>query len=152
MGVRKFIYTGSLDAFTYLAVFVLSMLVPTIISWVLKQDLLLFLTMAINSFGLVREYVLLFQSKKVIKRFWIERLVGTTASLSIFIYSLSALLFIFQGVDCIAFKPGKIIFSILFAFPGVISALEGIIYITEDYKENVVTETTIVATATAVDV
>ena len=152
MKVTKFIYTGSLDAFTYLTVFVLSMLVPTIISWVLKQDLLLLLTMAINSFGLVREYVLLFRSKKVTKRFWIERLVGTIASFSIFTYSLSAMMFALQGVGYFIVEWAKIVFSILFSFPGVISALEGIIYITEDYKENVVSETTIVATATAVDV
>ena len=152
MRAKSFIFSGGVDAFTYLLVFILSMLIPSIISWVLSQDLLLLLTMAINSIGLIREYLLLYQFKKVTRGFWVERLVGVSISFLLFAYSISAMMFVLQDINPPLFRYLNVVFSILFCFPGVISAMEGIIYITNDYKENVVDEKTIVVKSTAIDV
>lgn len=149
--MKKFIYESGLDAFSYLIVFLLSIVCPTIISWIIDEVPLLLLTMFINSMGLSREYILLIKNKKVGKRYWIERLLGITISVLTMVYSVGALLFLVNDLGTGILQCLNIVFSVLFLCPGVISALEGILYIKKDYDENVV-RGIVVAEGTATDI
>jgi len=152
MDTKKFIYESSTDAFSYFVVFLLSLFLPTLICLIVDEAIPLLLTMAINSVGLIREFLLLAKFKKTAKRFWIERLIGTSLSAIILVYSVAAMLFLVNNINVWIIPPLNIIFSILFLFPGVLSMLEGIIYLKKDYDENVVESDLKIADSTATDV
>lgn len=152
MKIERFVYKSSVDAFTYLIVFVLSVIVPTIASLILDSAFLLVITILINAISLVREYALLIQYEKVSFRFWIERLIGIALSVVIAVYGVVALFFMANDIGIEVFKVLNVIFSVLFLFPGVIATLEGILYVREDFSANVVNDSITVATKTAIDV
>ena len=152
MKIEEFIYKDSVDAFSYLGVFLLSVVIPTAISLATDNILLLLLAIFINSIGLMREYILLVKCKKVGKRFWVERLIGIALSVIIALYSVVALLFIANEFGQAVFNALNVICSILFLYPGVIASIEGILYIKQDYGNNVVATPIPMVEDTAADV
>ena len=145
MDIKKYIYDSGIDAFTYSIVFVLSVLLPTIISLIYDKPSILLLSMFINALGLIRDYYLLFKHKKTSKRFWIERIVGFVVSVIIALYSVIALVLLANKIIISSFGAFNISAAILFLCPCIISVIEAILYTKKDYKENVVEDSFTVA-------
>lgn len=151
MRTKRFIYENGADAFSYLVIFVVTVVFPAIISFIVDSIPSLLLTMFINSIGLIREYVFLVKYKNVSKRFWIERLIGTLTSIVIAVYSIGALSFILLDIWVKPISVLNGIFASLFLSPGIIAAIEGILYLKKSYNDEVVRDV-VLAEDTAVDV
>lgn len=151
MNAKRFIYENAMDAFSYLIIFSVTVLLPSIVSLVVDSVPSLLLTMFINSVGLGREYVLLVKYKNVSSRFWVERLVGCAIASVIAVYSIAALSFTLLELGSEVIKTLNVLFSLLFLSPGVIAGFEGILYLKKSYNEQVVDEIS-VADGIAVDV
>ena len=151
MNTKRFIYENAVDAFSYLIIFSVTGILPSIVSLVVDSVPSLLLTMFINSVGLGREYVLLLKYQSVSSRFWIERLIGCTIASLIAVYSIAALSFTLLGLGLNVIKTLNIVFSLLFLSSGVIAGLEGILYLKMSYNEQVVDEVS-VADGIATDV
>jgi len=152
MEVKKFIYENALDAFSYAGTLLVSLSVPTIISAVTDQSIFMLVSLMINSMSLLRDYLLLTKFRKAYLRFWVERLLGIGVSALTLLYSIIAILCFINGFGQNVFEILNIIFAILFFIPVLISGVEGIIYIVQDFKDNVFHDEFVVATQTTVDV
>lgn len=108
--------------------------------------------MLLNSIGLIREYTLLIKYRVTNKRFWIERLIGIVCSVIIASYSIIALAFLANNLYGNIMFGLNIIFSILFLYAGVISTIEGILYVKADFCNNVIDDNITVAIGIAIDV
>ena len=155
----KNIYDGGLEAFSFAITFLITVIIPTMISFIFDKPILILLALFLNSIGVTRDYLLLIKHKKVTRRFWIERLIGILAASVVTLYSIITLIIwaYSEIADKILISDQNLfifnlIFSILFLSFLVISCLEGIIYIVNDYGENVIHEPIYVTSGNAVDV
>lgn len=138
---KKFIYDSGIDAFSYVIVFIVSVIVPTIISIAVDEAMAVLLTMLINAVGIVRDYGLLLKYEKAYSKFWFKRLLGLLISCVIILYSVIALCCLFNDIGSDTIRSLNIVASILFFEPCVIAVYEGILYLKMDYNKNVVVET-----------
>lgn len=152
---KKNIYEGGTDAFSYAIILLITLVVPTIISLVTDEALYLMVSMFTNSLGLIKENLLLLKHKKVFKRFWFERAIGTFFSVIIALYNIIALCCWVAGIGQEIITSLNFGFAMLFFVPVLISGLEGILFAVKDFKDNSLNENSVdlvIAQSTTVDV
>lgn len=149
---KKNIYENGTDAFSYAVILIVTLVAPTIISWLTDEALYLMVSMFTNSIGLIKENLLLLKHRKVCKRFWFERAIGIFFSVIISAYCIIALCCWLGGLGQDLIPNLNIVFAMLFFVPVLIAGFEGILYAMEDFNENVLPNDLVVAQSTTVDV
>lgn len=141
---RYFIHNNALEAWTYISVFALTVVLPTITSLITNSNELFFFAMFLSSLSNLRQNLLLIKHKKCSSFFWWERLIVLVLSAIVSLYSCIGLYSILYDVfKDVTTNIIKLIFVFLFLLIGFSSFLEAILLTRLDYKRNVINSTEI---------
>lgn len=142
--IKSSVYDNLPESISYTLVFCLSILLPTILSIVFSTPSALLVSMFINSIVFGREYLILWRHKITSKSFWKIRLFGSICPFIVLIYTVGvATILLYERINNIDESPimvPNIIVSCLFLFYGIISVIESINLLSDDYNTNTVAD------------
>lgn len=151
------IYGSGVEAFSYVAIFFFSNLIPIILTSMKafntdystgKADenaSLLFLSIFINAAAILRENLILYKNKNVSTGFWIKRFLCTATSFSSLVLVSSLIFFMLSEKTSFGLylqeyinllKTICYICAILLSLPIMIASFEGVEYIVNDFNNS----------------
>ena len=134
MKLRQYIYKNGFEAWSYVIISIITMIIP-ILLYINSGGIGLYLTMFINTTVVLREYIMLLSEEKMGKTFFKKCIIGLIGIVPTWMYSLGMMMYI-AGVDPpIRWLIADSIAVGLLMCPVIIAGIEGAKYINEKRQE-----------------